>query len=114
MSPASERSGKLRLVRSGDRLRYFVVDGNGDDFREIDQGAVVTDPVGQIWFVLNRHGAGTATEVVWKDLTVRAEAFRDPKARGRGIQIAIAAAALAALGGGLWYWRARKARAAQG
>jgi len=114
LSPASERSGKLRLVRSGDTLHYFVVDGNADDFREIDQGPVVREPVGQIWIVLNRHGASTAAQVVWKDLTVRAEAFRDPKVRGRGVPIAIVAGALAALAGGLWYWRTRKAHAAKG
>lgn len=117
LSPASERSGKLRLVRTGDSLRYFVVDGNGDDFREIDQGPVVTGPVAQIWFVVNRHGASTGTEVVWKDVTVRAEVFRDPEVRGRGGQIAILAAVLAALlvvPAGVWYWRARKARAAKG
>lgn len=117
-APANQQAGKLRMVRSGAALYYYVVDGPGEDFRLIDQFPSRTDDIEQILVRLDRGGASAGAEVIWKDLVIRAQSFRgeggQTGSRMRIVTILVVSfLMLAATGGGWYWWHRRKREASQ-
>jgi len=109
-APAAARAGKLRLVRFGETLDYSVADSPEGPFRRIWRTHVVRDRVREIRFVLNRHGTTAGGEVIWKNVTIRAERICESQARGGGVAIAAALLVAATLAGWLWYCRVKRVR----
>lgn len=107
------QEGKLRLVRSGKKLRYFVSEGGKGDFRQIREVTFTGGDVRLIRVSLSRNGAGTPAEVLWKDFTVRAEAIQRESGKDGalwGVAVMTGVLLLAAMGG---WWRYRNSHAAR-
>lgn len=118
IAAAKQQTGRLRIVRSGAMLHYFVVDGPGEEFWEIDRVPTVTNDVEELWLTLERGGAPAAAEVIWKDMVVRAQSFRGeggrPDSRMRMVVfLATLFLAVVGTGGALYWWYRRKRKASQ-
>jgi len=74
-SPCKSQSGKLRLVRIGSVVYYLFAEADSNDFRLVDEWLVgAEDTVAEgIWLTVRTGSTQDPTEVVWKDLTVRAD-----------------------------------------
>jgi hypothetical protein len=72
-SSAKNRSGKLRLSRRGETLHYAVADGEGADFQELRQVKLGTDDLSVVRLAVHSDGARGGLDVLWKDLSIRAE-----------------------------------------
>ena len=71
-------AGKMRVVRTGSTLRYFIADGESDEFRNIREADVGTADVRAVQLVLNNEESAVDAEVVLKTLTVRADKLQGP------------------------------------
>jgi hypothetical protein len=75
IAPTESREGKLRLVRTSGTLHYQVAEGAGNDFRELFQTEYGTDDLEMVRVAGVVGDSPSALDIVWKDLTVRAEAL---------------------------------------
>jgi hypothetical protein len=110
-------TGKLRLLRSGKMLSYWVAEGPGEQFRQITEYEFTDAPLESVTVTLRRNDATVAAEVVWKDFAVRSW---DPQAvAGKGAGAGTAAlsgkslfgllgVAVVAVAGGYAWWRRRR------
>jgi len=74
--PAQGSSGKLRLIRTGSLLNYLVKEDGSDQFRVLWQTEFGTTPIGLVRVELWAEGARDTVDILWKDLTVRAQDLR--------------------------------------
>ena len=112
------KAGRLRIVRLGSTVHYLVAPKDSDAFREVSHIEFGTKDLDMVRVMAQVNGASAALDVLWTDLTIRAEAlpgFTDGKAtesRGSSWWAALAGlAAVTALGIGIWWSGARRARA---
>jgi hypothetical protein len=66
-------SGWMRLVRSGDSIRFEIAGPHGERFTQIHEAEFPTDEVVKIMFKAQTRGSPTAVDVVWSQLDVQAE-----------------------------------------
>lgn len=71
--PATERSGKLKLIRTGEMLKFLVANGNDDSFRELREADFTTDDIMLVRLGVQQSDAATPVEVVWHDVSIRAD-----------------------------------------
>jgi hypothetical protein len=71
-------SGRFRLAREGETLRYLVADGPSGDFRELFRARFGAQDIEQVRFKATAGGGLGPVEVIWSDLTIRAEALPEP------------------------------------
>ncbi len=84
---AQTNSGKLRLVRQGSLLKFFVSEGPGESFRELREVELGTADVDLIRMGVQQSDIKTPVQVLWKDLTLKAEAFPNhPDSQAKGVQ----------------------------
>lgn len=67
------RQAKLRLVRAGSMLQFFVAEGDEGKFREIRRVDFSRDDIQYVALTAESTDAKVAAEVRWLDLDVRAE-----------------------------------------
>jgi hypothetical protein len=107
------KEGKFRILRVGSRVQYFVAEGTGDAFREIQQEDFTAKDFDLVRFMAQVNGAPSALDVLLKDLTIRAEGLPgwtgSPVERKRSLWwvVAGAAAVAAVLGAGVWWAASR-------
>jgi hypothetical protein len=75
IAPTEAREGKLRLVRIAGTLHFQAAEGAGNDFRELHQTDYGTDDLEMVRVAAVVGDSPAALDIVWKDLTVRAEAL---------------------------------------
>lgn len=77
-------SGTLRLARRGGTVYYLFAENDSQQFRLIGEESFPTAdlPLQGVRLILQAHGDDTATSVVWKNLTVRAEELSGPAIDG--------------------------------
>ncbi|QDU38079.1 translocation protein TolB [Maioricimonas rarisocia] len=70
-------SGRLRLVRTGDRIFMLFAEGDSEVFRIVHEQQTPTDrvPPGKIGLLIGTNG-GDQTSTVWKNMTLRAEKLK--------------------------------------
>jgi hypothetical protein len=71
-------SGRFRLARTGETLRYLVADGPSGDFQEFFRTKFGAQDIEQVRFKATAGGGLGPVEVIWDDLTIRAEALPEP------------------------------------
>lgn len=74
--PAQGKTGKLRLVRTGEIVEYSVAEGQGNDFRILARGAFGASPIALLRLDVSTGGSRTTADVLWKDLKIRAVALK--------------------------------------
>lgn len=87
MYDAKTDSGKLRLVREGSLLKFFVSAGGRESFRELREVELGTADVDLMRIGVQQSDSKTPVRVLWKDLTLKAESFPNhPESQTRGEQ----------------------------
>jgi len=87
MYDAKTDSGKLKLVREGGLLKFFVSDGAREPFRELREVELGTADVDLMRIGVQQSDSKTPVQVLWKDLTLKAESFPNhPESQTRGEQ----------------------------
>jgi serine/threonine protein kinase len=110
------KAGRFRIVRVGPVVHYLVAEGTSDTFRELQQAEFVTKDFDLVRFMGQVNNAPSALDVLLKDLTIRAEGLPGwtggvPQPKRFPWRVVVAAVAgVVALGVGLWWPAARKAR----
>jgi hypothetical protein len=74
-SPATERAGRLRLVRSGPTLSFFTSEGEGKDFTLLSTAEFGTTDLKNVRILGSTSWEGNLFDVRVTDVRVRAEAF---------------------------------------
>lgn len=78
-------SGKLRLIREGSILKFFVSEGASKSFRELREVELGTADVELLRLGVQQSDIKTPVQVLWKDLIVKAEAFPNhPESQAKG------------------------------
>ena len=72
---AKNSRGKLRIRREGQKLEYFVVDGEGADFTKIWETDFSSADVSQLHFGAQTGKSPAAVEVAWKNIEIVADEF---------------------------------------
>jgi serine/threonine protein kinase len=80
-------SGRFRLVRSDTVLRYLVADGESDEFRELFRTEFGTQDLEYVRLASHPGGSRLSVEVLWKRLTIKAQALIDTGGNGNGLTI---------------------------
>ena len=103
---------RFRIARAGPTVRYLVAPKDSDSFREVSRNEFGTKDLDMVRIMGQVHGS-SALDVLWKDLTIRAEALpglAGVKSTGEGrstsswiIVSGLAGAGAAALGAWLWW-----------
>jgi hypothetical protein len=107
-SPTECRSGKLRLVRTGETLTYLVAEGESDSFREIDTFELGKDDVDTVRFAADNGGSPTLVDVRIKGVKIKANALSaatplpPPSSRW---PLWLGTGAMLAAAGAYWFWR---------
>lgn len=70
---ATGKKGKIRLTRTDSILRFLVAEGATDEFREVRQADVGTEPLRTFRLSANTNNVPAAVSVRLIDLTVRAD-----------------------------------------
>jgi Protein of unknown function (DUF1583) len=70
---AAARSGVFRIVRSGATARFLASAGEDRDFHEVYAGEFGTDDVDLVRITAIFEGSDGPLDVVWKELSIRAE-----------------------------------------
>lgn len=73
---AGATSGKMRLARTGDTLRYLVAEQQSDEFIELHQAQFGKEPIGLLRVEAMTDGSPSTVLIRWKDLTIRAEELK--------------------------------------
>jgi hypothetical protein len=119
-APASTRSGRLRLARSGSTLLCSAAEGPGGSFAPLPELTLGEEAVKEVWLIAVSNSAGGAIDVRFSDLHVRQGASTSPApAAAAGGWWWTGAALLglllaAVLGPGLYFVVRRRARPARG
>jgi hypothetical protein len=71
--PTGASSGRFRMVRTGPTLHFQVAEGESPTFRELFATEYGTEPIEFVRLAAVTGGSQKSVEVLWKDLTVRAE-----------------------------------------
>ncbi|MBL7039478.1 MAG: protein kinase [Pirellulaceae bacterium] len=71
--PANAAAGKLQLVRTGSVLSFLAQEEGDDQFRVLWQTEFGTTPIGLLRVESWAEGAQDTVDILWKDLTIRAE-----------------------------------------
>lgn len=109
------RSGRLRLVRLGRVLHFFVADGDGADFQELHRLECGEEPVGKLRIAASLQDANSKLKLDLSDLTIRAEELPGwtgpPPATSRRLVFWIVGCAIVAvfLVAGIWWVRVLRA-----
>lgn len=72
---AKTDSGKLKLVRTGNLLTFFVMDGTDGSFRELREVELGTADVDLLRLGAQQSDIKTPVQVLWKDLFIKAASF---------------------------------------
>ena len=99
------RTGRLRLTRFGTKLRFLAAEEESEQFRELWEIDFTDADVRQIRVGLDRHGAATSADVVWKDFIIRAHEFPKSARLDWLLYGAGALVSVVVLVGGVSYWR---------
>lgn len=70
---ASVTTGKLRLARTGDTLRYLVAEGDSQEFIELNQTQFGMEPIGLVRVEAITDASPTTVIIRWKDLRLQAK-----------------------------------------
>ena len=107
------KAGRFRIARAGPTVRYLVALEDSDSFREVFRNELGTKDLDMVRVMGQVNGSAAALDVVWKDLTIRAETLpglpeMNSSEQGRPLWWIILSglAGAAALGAGLWWNRA--------
>jgi hypothetical protein len=73
--PTEATRGRLRLVRIGQALYYQVAEGDETSFRELFRSLYGTKDLEMVRIAATPGDSPCSVEVIWGDLTIRAEAF---------------------------------------
>jgi serine/threonine protein kinase len=71
--PTNALSGRFRLVRQGSILFYLVADGDSHNFRELFRARFGSQDLELIRLAATPGESRNPVEVVWKDLTIKAQ-----------------------------------------
>jgi hypothetical protein len=74
--PAKEKSGRLRMVRSGFMLFFYGVDGDGDDFKLLTRQKFHAKELRNVRVLAATGGPGAELDVRITDLVIRGDAFQ--------------------------------------
>jgi len=116
--PTSLKEGGFRIVRIGPTVHYFVAENRADWFHEVHQQEVGTKDLDMVRIMAQVNGSSAGLDVIWKDLTIRAEQLPGftataPQPRRFPWWVAIAGLmGVLALAAGLWLSAARRAKPA--
>lgn len=66
-------SARFRLVRQGNMLFYLISDADSAGFREVFRTHFGTQDLEFVRLAANPGGSRRTVEVIWKDLTIKAE-----------------------------------------
>ena len=71
--PAAERAGKLRLARNGTTLQFLVAGEDDREFHKLHELEFGAEDIGFVRLETSSEYSPIGVEVLWKDLTIRAE-----------------------------------------
>jgi hypothetical protein len=71
--PTDARTGKLRFMRTGSKLQYLVAEKESGQFRKLHEVEFGDGPIGLVRVEATTDGSPTSVEVLWQDLTIRAQ-----------------------------------------
>jgi hypothetical protein len=71
--PSTATTGKLRLVRSGSKVRCLAAEGDDPEFVQVDEVEFGTDEVRIVQWGGNTGGGNNALDARFLDITIRAE-----------------------------------------
>ncbi len=110
------RAGRFRIARAGSTVHYLVAPKNSDAFREVARNDFGTKDLSTVRLMALVNGSGAALDVLWTDLTIRAESlpgFTDGKPpepqRASWWLLLAGLSGVTALGIGVWWSGARRA-----
>ncbi len=75
--PANSPAGQLRLIRTGGVLSFLAREEGDDRFRVLWQIEFGTTPIGLVRVESWAEGAQDDVDILWKDLTIRAESLKE-------------------------------------
>lgn len=112
--PTDSLSGKLRLVRKGPTLIYFVASGDSRTFQELYQFELGTADLDTVRFAADNGGSPTTVDVRLKSATIVADGLGSvqslPPPPRWPVRPAIGLGVVLLTAGGLWlWWRSRRA-----
>lgn len=105
-APSQARVGRLRLVRTGSVLRCLYAAGKSSEFEELMETPFSRADLVQVR--LGADGGGTACEVdvVWKQVSIRAEGLPSANETGSGTSWYVGGVLVFGLAAGAWWvWR---------
>lgn len=116
--PAESRTGRFRLIRTGATLHFQVAEGENSKFVERFATEFGTEPLEFVRLAAVTGGSQKMVDVLWKDLTVRAEELPGFSASGARPQnlarnlgwLLAAAIALVAAAAVIWWRTAARRR----
>jgi serine/threonine protein kinase len=76
-------AGRFRITRSGPMVQYLLAPADSDDFRELATDDFGIKDLNMVRLMAKINGAGVPLDLLWKDLTIRAESlpgWTDPAA----------------------------------
>ena len=110
------QAGRFRIARVGSTVHYLIAPKDSDAFREVAQIEFGTDDLNTVRLMGLVNGSGAALDVLWTDLTIRAEALpgftdgRHPEPQRASWWLLLAGlSGVAAMGIGVWWSGARRA-----
>lgn len=71
--PTESLSGKLRLVRMGDKLKFLVASENQTTFQELREEEFTTADIMMVRLGIQQSDAATPVEAIWHDLRIQAD-----------------------------------------
>lgn len=69
-------SGVLRMVRTGDSLKYYVAGPDSKDFKLLRSAPLGSQDVAIVRLGVDQGGSNANVEVLWKDLTIRVQSTK--------------------------------------
>jgi len=110
------KAGRFRIARAGSTVHYLVAAKDSDAFRDVAQNEFGTGDHGTVPLMALVNGSGAALDVLWTDLTTRAEVlpgFTDGRhsepQRASWWLLLAGLSGVTALGIGAWWIGARRA-----
>ncbi len=110
------KAGRFRIARAGSTVHYLVAANESDAFREVARNEFGTGDLNTVRLMALVNGSGAALDVLWTDLTIRAEALpgftdgRPPEPQRASWWLLLAGlSGVTALGIGVWWIGARRA-----